>query len=194
MPGKPSAKKTKPTAGLPVQLRDQAQQSAEEFKNLNPSTLLVLLAMYRTFSVLDRNQTDELATNRLNSSQFNTLTVLYRARNALTMRQLAEMMAVQPTNLSGIVKALRIRGLVQQQLNAQDTRSLLVSLTEEGERFLRGFLPGHWRHIESLMAALSEKKRSDLVRLLEELAESIKLAEECGAEGSDSPISQKRIQ
>jgi DNA-binding MarR family transcriptional regulator len=187
MPGKPSAKKIKAPVSLPVQLRDQAQQSAAEFKNLNPSTLLVLLAMYRTFSVLDRNQTEELATNRLNSSQFNTLTVLYRAKNALTMRQLAEMMAVQPTNLSGIVKALRVRGLVQQQLNTEDTRSLLVSLTAQGEQFLRGFLPGHWQHIESLMGSVSEKSRADLVRLLEELAKSIKLAEECGVKGVEKP-------
>ena len=42
-----------------MRLRDQAQQSAAESKELRPSTLLVLLAMYRAFGVLDRNQAEE---------------------------------------------------------------------------------------------------------------------------------------
>jgi DNA-binding MarR family transcriptional regulator len=178
MPVKPRTKASPPSGNLPVRLHEQAQRSADEFKNLNPSTLLVLLAMYRAFGVLDRNQAEELAANRLTNTQFNALAVMYRAKDPLTMRQLAEMMAVQPTNLSGIVKTLRVRGLVQQQLNAQDTRSLLVTLTEEGERFLRGFLPTHWRHIESIMADLSDAERRQLVRLLETLVQSIKGAEE----------------
>jgi DNA-binding MarR family transcriptional regulator len=182
MPVKPTEKKILPSPSFPVRLREQAQQSAEEFKNLNPSTLLVVLAMYRAFGVIDHNQTEELAPAQLNSTQFNVLTVLHRVRNPLTMRQLAELMAVRRTNLSGIIKTLRIRGLVQQQLNEHDTRSLLVTLTEEGERFLQGFLPAHWRHIESLLAGMGEEQRSQLVRLLEELVRSIKAAEEGSAQ------------
>jgi DNA-binding MarR family transcriptional regulator len=177
MPLKSPSKKVASPARLPVRLRDQAQQSAAESKELRPSTLLVLLAMYRAFGVLDRNQAEELGSSHLSNTQFNALAVLHRAKDPLTMRQLAEMMAVQSTNLSGIVKSLRLRGLVQQQVNGEDTRSLLVSLTKEGGRFMQKFSPTHWKRIENVMAGLAEPDRATLVQLLEILVKSIRAAE-----------------
>lgn len=183
MPLKRPSKKAPAAGRLPVRLREQAQQSADESKNLRPSTLLVLLAMYRAFGVLDKNQAEELAPSHLSNTQFNALAVLHRAKDPLTMRQLAEMMAVQSTNLSGIVKSLRLRGLVQQQVNGEDTRSLLVSLTKEGGRFMQKFLPTHWKQIENVMAGLGETDRTTLVRLLEVLVESVRAADAMNQQG-----------
>jgi DNA-binding MarR family transcriptional regulator len=175
-------KSTPPPKDIPIKLSDQARHSAAEFKHLKPSTLLVLLATYRAFGVLDRDQTEELTSSGLGNIQFNALVVLHRAMKPLTMSQLGDMMAVQPTNLSGIVKALRMKGFVQQQLNGEDSRSRMVSITEAGEMFLKEFLPNHWRHIEAIMADLSEAERTELVRLLERLVISIKKADGTGAE------------
>jgi DNA-binding MarR family transcriptional regulator len=113
----------------------------------------------------------------LNSAQFNVLTVLHRVAAPLAMRQLSTMMAVQPTNLSGIVRALRGRGFVKQVLNEADSRSLLVSITPEGEEFLADLLPTHWKRLEGVMASLSEDDRQTLVALLERLVHSIRVAE-----------------
>ena len=41
-----------------------------------------------------------------------------------------------------------------------------VVLTAKGEKFLQNFLPGHFKLISSLMAALSEAERKALVGLL----------------------------
>jgi DNA-binding MarR family transcriptional regulator len=173
-------------ANLPVRLRLQAQLSARESPELNPSSLVVLLGMYRAMAVLDRNQTDELAPSGLNCAQFNVLTVLHRAATPLAMRQLSTMMAVQPTNLSGIVRTLRGRGLVKQVLNEADSRSLLVSITPEGERFLAKVLPVHWSRLEGIMSDLSEKERQTLVALLERLVHSIRVAEQ--SKTTDVPV------
>ena len=175
-------------ANLPVRLRLQAQLSARESPGLNPSSLVVLLAMYRAMAVLDRNQTDELAPSGLNCAQFNVLTVLHRAATPLAMRQLSTMMAVQPTNLSGIVRTLRGRGLVKQVLNESDSRSLLVSITSEGEQFLAKVLPVHWSRLEGIMSDLSEKERQTLVTLLERLVHSIRVGERPKGADMDLPV------
>ncbi|GGX19217.1 hypothetical protein GCM10007242_27560 [Pigmentiphaga litoralis] len=134
-------------------------------------------------AVLDRNQTDELAPSGLNCAQFNVLTVLHRAAVPLAMRQLSTMMAVQPTNLSGIVRTLRGRGLVKQVLNEADSRSLLVSISVEGEQFLAKVLPAHWSRLEGIMSDLAEDERLTLVGLLERLVHSIRVAEQARDSG-----------
>jgi DNA-binding MarR family transcriptional regulator len=89
------------------------------------------------------------------------------------------MMAMQPTNVSVIVRALRERGFAQQTLNGTDLRSLLVSITPEGQKFLDNVLPSHWAYLERLMRGLGAPEREQLVELLQKLANSIR---ECQAE------------
>ena len=151
----------------------QARLSAAEDKSLNPSSLLVLLSIYKAFSMLDRKQAAELEPAGLSRSQFNVLTVLHRTRRPLLMGELAQMMAIQQTNLSGVVKGLRSKGLVRQESGVEDERARLVSITAKGELFLSKFLPLHWKNLERYMSRLTMKDRQKLSGLLEKLIHSI---------------------
>jgi DNA-binding MarR family transcriptional regulator len=142
-------------------------------KALDGSALWVLLSVYRTFNVLDRDQAEEVADMGLTPLQFNILTVLQRTGRATTMGALAGMLVVKPTNLSGNINTLAERGLVRRELNETDQRSLLAVLTDAGRAFLDEHLPGHWRRMERLMYGLSREKRLQLVALMKELVLSI---------------------
>ena len=154
-------------------LSDQVSVSAALDKALDGSALWVLLAVYRTFAILDRDQADEVARVGLTPLQFNILTVLQRTGRATTMGALAGMLVVRPTNLSGNMNSLIGRGLVRRELNAADQRSLLAVLTPAGQEFLAEHLPEHWRRLERLMYGLSSEKRLELVSLLKALALSV---------------------
>ena len=154
-------------------LSDQVSVSAALDKALDGSALWVLLAVYRTFAILDRDQADEVARVGLTPLQFNILTVLQRTGRATTMGALAGMLVVRPTNLSGNMNSLIERGLVRRELNAADQRSLLAVLTPAGQEFLAEHLPEHWRRLERLMYGLSREKRLELVSLLKALALSV---------------------
>ena len=154
-------------------LRDQVSVSAALDEALDGSALWVLLAVYRSFAILDRDQADELARVGLTPLQFNILTVLQRTGRATTMGALAGMLVVRPTNLSGNMNSLIDRGLVRRELNEEDQRSLLAVLTPVGQEFLAEHLPEHWRRLERLMYGLSREKRLELVSLLKELALSV---------------------
>lgn len=147
--------------------------SAALDKALDGSALWVLLGLYRSFNVLDRDQAEELEAMGLTPLQFNILTVLQRTGRATTMGALAGMLVVKPTNLSGNINTLVNRGLVRRELNESDQRSLLAVLTDEGRAFLEERLPAHWRRMERLMYGLSREKRLQLVALLKELVLSI---------------------
>lgn len=162
---------------LPTRLHAQVEITAARHKDLDPTTLHLLLAMYRSFATLDRDQSEEVRAIDLTGTQFNILTTLERAGGPVSMGELAAMMVLQPTNLSGIVNKIADRGLVRRDVNTTDQRSFLVALTPAGQRLLDGFLPGHWRHLEGLMNGLTRGERVSLVELLRKLLVSIQDAE-----------------
>ncbi len=129
--------------------------------------------MYRCFATLDRNQQEEVRKIGLTGTQFNLLTTLERAERPVSMGEMAAMMVLKPTNLSGIVNGLAKHGLVRREVSTLDQRSFLVTLTPAGQRLLDGFLPDHWRHLERIMSGLSEGERVTLVNLLRKLMQSI---------------------
>ncbi len=173
-PNAPSsgASEVQDAPSLPL-LRDQVAVSAAVDKALDGSALWVLLAVYRTFAILDRDQAEEVASMGLTPLQFNILTVLQRTGRPTTMGALSGMLVVRPTNLSGNINTLVERGLVRRELNESDQRSLLAVLTPHGQSFLSEHLPAHWRRLERLMYGLSREQRLQLVTLLKSLVLSV---------------------
>lgn len=160
--------------GSSLSLTDQVAITAREYgADLDPSVLALTLTLYRATAVFDRAHSAELAPHRITLRQFNILTVLKRADGALTMAELGAAVAVRPGNLTGVVDSLRQRGFVDCELNPDDRRSFLVSITDDGQEFLASFLPGHWKHLQRLTAGLTLEERETLVRLHDKLATSV---------------------
>lgn len=157
-----------------VHLSDQVAVSTALDKALDGSALWVLLAVYRGFAVLDRDQAEEVGAMGLSPLQFNVLMTLQRTGKPTTMGALSSMLVVKPNNLSGNINALVERGFVKRELNAADQRSILAVLTPQGHAFLERHVPGHWRRLERLLHGLTREKRLQLVTLLKEMVISIK--------------------
>ena len=167
----------KATPARPARLSEQARYTAEEFDGVNSLSVLTVLALYRAFATLDRHQSREIAQTGLNTTQWNVLTVLHRMNGPVPMGELGQMLAVRPTNLSGIINALVARGLVQRAPGASDRRSLEASLTSQGDEFIRQLLPDHYRQIEHLMGQIPDRERRSLVRSLARLVGVIEAAD-----------------
>ena len=176
-----ATKKADPLPEKLPHLCDQVAASAMRHRQLEGSALWVLLAMYRAFAVLDRDQVAEVSAMGLTTLQFNILNILERAGEPMTMGALASLLVVQPNNLSSNFSALSDKGYVRRELNQNDHRSLLAVLTPEGQAFLNDKLPGHWERLEELMKLVSREERVSLVNLLKKLATSIQIAEPAGS-------------
>lgn len=169
-------------------LSDQVAVSTARYKDLDGTALWVLLAVYRAFATLDRDQSGEMAAMGLTPLQFNILTTLQRVHQPTTMGALAAMLVVKPNNLSGNISSLVNQGLVKREINVSDQRSLLAVLTPVGEAFLAEHLPVHWRRLERLMGGLSRAEKLHLVGLLNQMAHSIQTEQGLDAE----PRSEKK--
>ncbi|MFI7006522.1 MarR family winged helix-turn-helix transcriptional regulator [Streptomyces sp. NPDC050145] len=104
------------------------------------------------------------ASENLTASQGKALTVLRRRPAA--MRALAETMACDASNMTGIIDRLEKRGLVRREANASDRRVKNVVLTAEGER-VTDAIRAKMRTTHDGLDRLTDQDRDSLYSLLE---------------------------
>jgi DNA-binding MarR family transcriptional regulator len=152
---------------LPDPVRTQVRLARERYgDDFDPAPLAAVHLIFRLSTLITRASMLELAPLDLTSSQFSAMMVLERAPEPMTMGQLAEAVSIQPANLTTLVQGLERRSLVERQVRADDGRSAHVGLTRKGRDLLGGFLPGHWRFMESLLEPLDPAEQGTLIHLL----------------------------
>ena len=162
-------------AGLSVS--EQVTRSAREAgDDLDPEALTVMMMLYRAVAAVDRTHAAELAPYKLSLGQFQALSVLHRVQEPVTMGELAELLSVRRANLTGLIDTLARRSLVQRVLNPHDRRSFLVEITPDAEALLAGFLPHHWRYLNTLTSGLASEDLRQLAQLLDRLRNSVESA------------------
>lgn len=87
----------------------------------------------------------------LTSPQFAALAFLYRD-GALSVGRLAELLDADQTTATRNLRLLEQRGLVRQEVAAEDRRRRVIHLTAEGRRSFRAALP-HWQAAQAELTA-----------------------------------------
>lgn len=178
------------------QVRRSAREAGDDF---DPEALTVMMMLYRAVAAVDRTHAAELAPYKLSLSQFQTLSVLHRVQEPVTMGELAELLSVRRANLTGLIDTLAQRSLVQRVLNPHDRRSFLVEITPAAEAFLADFLPRHWRFLKGLTSGLTTDELQQLGALLDRFQASMATASTAmptvsvhDGQGAASPASMSR--
>ncbi|MEO1039728.1 MAG: MarR family winged helix-turn-helix transcriptional regulator [Pseudomonadota bacterium] len=89
----------------------------------------------------------------------------------LTAQGVCEATAMDKVTVSRAIRALDQRGLVQRRRQAADRRASDVSLTEEGARIYEEIAPVALDHERALLNGFSSEERSQLMALLQRLAD-----------------------
>ena len=88
----------------------------------------------------------------------------------IPMGRLAEALACDASNVTGLVDRLESRGLVRRQPSAEDRRSKVLELTPAGVR-LRSIVLQHMTTPPKILHRLSADEQRALVKVLERLLE-----------------------
>jgi DNA-binding MarR family transcriptional regulator len=104
------------------------------------------------------------ASENLTASQGKTLTVL--RRGPVAMRALAEILACDASNVTGIINRLEKRGLVRREPSALDRRVTNLVITPEGEQ-VTDAIRAKMRVTREGLDRLSEQEREQLGVLLQ---------------------------
>ena len=98
--------------------------------------------------------------------RFDVLAALYRAPHGLRMSALSRDLLVSNGNVTVVVRHLQERGLIVSQINPQDARSAIVSLTPTGRKHFLKLAEAHHRWIGELFAEIPAAQVEELARLL----------------------------
>lgn len=156
-------------------------EAAKEFPDLDPSAAEAYLHLLHTsdevFTISDRS----LAGHNISHGRFGVLMLLWRSvqpraakllgadecvPGPRTPAELADAAGVTRATMTGLIDTLERDGYVKREPDPDDRRMMSVLLTSRGEKFMREFLPGHFKAIASIMSTLTETERKTLVRLL----------------------------
>ena len=114
-----------------------------------------------------------LADENVSTSQFAVLEALHHL-GSLRSCDLAQKILIpkSASNLTLVLDNLEKRELVQRERDADDRRSVRVSLTAAGKALIRNVLPRHVEGIVQEFGELTPKEREELARLCRLVGES----------------------
>ena len=96
---------------------------------------------------------------------------LYALRDPLSMRELAERLYLDPSNLTALVDRLEDLGLVERQADADDRRVKRLVITEKGVHLSEEIIDAVFAE-STVFEALDADEKRQLLRLLDKLVES----------------------
>ncbi len=106
---------------------------------------------------------------RLTPTQFSALARLLEM-GPMSQNLLGRQIALDAATIKGVVDRLSARDLVTTAPDARDPRRLTVSLTDEGERFIRSCLPTARSVSDETLGPLDDQQRQALLASLARLA------------------------
>lgn len=89
-----------------------------------------------------------------------------RAREPVSLSDLAAMESVTAGAMSRSVAALEAQGLVARRQHATDARTVLLTTTAKGQRLFSRALDGYVSHLVEALGSMSEEQRSAIQEIL----------------------------
>jgi DNA-binding MarR family transcriptional regulator len=147
---------------------------AGRYPDLDPEATAAFLAFMRAACEIFHASDEHFARYGTSCGRFTVLALLNRQPDrALTPSQIAGSCGVTRATITGLLDGLEADGLIKRTRNDGDRRSLQVSLTTGGRRFLDGMLPDHFRRMAKLMGELDDEERQALRRISAKIAAGV---------------------
>ena len=132
------------------------------------------LALLRCFTRIERTLMQHIA-QEFNSSlpRYDVLTALILNPDGLTMGELAAMLRVSKGNITGVVRRLKVDGLVKKVTSRQDRRIQSVTILPAGKELWERMNADYERIISRLLSGQADKDIVALTAALEKTLASV---------------------
>ena len=149
---------------------DQAVEGwNREIPRLRTDALEITGRLERIARHLDRRASEALTASGLSCRDLEVLGALRRSRGGLPAGQLARAAMLTSGGMTGQADRLTNAGLVVRRPDPADRRTVLVSLTPEGEGAAEDAVKAYLKAGEGAVRVLTEKERATLAELLRKL-------------------------
>lgn len=160
-----------------VQTNDAVGKIVEQWKRERPdldvSPMGVLGRLQRSSKILTALLTDEISKLDLEYWEFDMLSTLRRAGTPfiLSPTQMFSTLMITSGTMTHRLKRLEQRGLISRKVNEEDSRSMLVCLTESGKNLIDEAIEAHLANEKRIISNIPQEKLDQLDELLVVLLE-----------------------
>lgn len=144
------------------------QRSGRKFGRVDARKVEASMALLRVAKRLLSSFVGHFAEAGISPGKYTILAILFEHGAGLPPSVLAKRSGVTRATVTGLIDGLERDGYVERTARpSEDRRTVLITLTDKGARFMTGFLPGHLDRLESITRALNDKELKALLALLE---------------------------
>lgn len=130
--------------------------------------LPVLRKLVATYQSFERYSSEHVKSLGITMTQFDIIATLGN-QAPMSCKLLGEKTLVTKGTMTGVLERLEEKGLIRRELNAEDARSQLISLTKKGQQLFEKIFPEHMNHLQKAFGKLSKKELEELAVSLEKL-------------------------
>jgi MarR family 2-MHQ and catechol resistance regulon transcriptional repressor len=131
-------------------------------------TLNAFIKLMRATDSINNRLNRQLSDVGLTISQFGVLEALLHL-GPLNQKALGEKLLKSGGNITLVIDNLEKSGWVERHQDPDDRRSMLIHLTEKGEKFISDYFPKHLDRIVSEFKVLSDKELEQLGNICKKL-------------------------
>lgn len=144
------------------------RQWAQERPDLDVSAMGIIGRVARLYLAYQKGMQRTFADFGLNAAKFDVLATLRRsgAPYALSPGDLLKATMVASGTMTNRIDRLEQDGLVQREVNPEDSRSFLIGLTGKGLALIDAAVEAHVKTQAQLVAGLSEEEQAAFTALL----------------------------
>jgi DNA-binding MarR family transcriptional regulator len=124
--------------------------------------------MYRTTNHLDQKLRKKLKRSGINIARWRVLSLL-EDHERMTIGEIVNHTMIEQSTISRIVDQLESKGLAVRETVDDDSRFVMVSLTESGESAFEEIHPIATRHQEQALKGFNEKEVDKLIEFFERI-------------------------
>ena len=136
----------------------------------------IRLVLWKAAKAVEKVDKASISKTGLGLSDFSIMEALLH-KGPLTINQIGEKVLLTSGSMTVAINRLEGKGLVKRIQDPADGRCFYVHLTKEGRKTIKKAFARHKQNLEKIVGVLSDKERTELVRLLKKIglcAESLK--------------------
>ncbi|MBU3133718.1 MarR family transcriptional regulator [Clostridium gasigenes] len=140
-------------------------KNIKDIINENKLTLSTLITFTRAEHTIHKKELETIKLSGLTSAQFGVLEALYN-KGDLRIYEIIEKILTTSGNITVVIKNLEKDGLVKKNLDPEDKRSTIISITDKGKKIIEDILPNHINNISEIFNVLTDEEKITLKNIL----------------------------
>ena len=147
-------------------------RTTEKYGKKIDAALSMWVKLARAYSTFGRKSNESIRSFGLTEPQFGVLETLGHL-GPMTIGSLCKKQLVSGGNMTLVVDNLERDKIVRRQHSAEDRRTIIVELTEKGQKLFDDIFPKHAEDIAKFASVLSEDEIVALSKLLKKLGQAL---------------------